>query len=93
MLEHVWTFVKRLATIGVLVVEADIESGSIITANLAIKQGKKVWAVPGPITSKVSFGTNKLIKDGFAQMATNSQDILGKGIKIEQLEIPNLDPM
>src|SRR5258708_19063345 len=96
---QLWTYPARnrivagLATIGVLVIEADIESGSIITANLAIKQGKKVWAVPGPITSKVSSGTNKLIKDGFAQMATNPQDILGKGSKVEQLDIPNLNPI
>jgi DNA processing protein len=92
---QLWTYPARnrivagLATIGVLVIEADEESGSMITANLAIKQGKKVWAIPGPITSKVSRGTNLLIKNGRAQMATSPWEMLGKSIKIEQLSLPD----
>jgi DNA processing protein len=93
---QLWTYPARnrivagLATIGVLVIEADEESGSMITANLAIKQGKKVWAIPGPITSKVSRGTNLLIKNGLAQMAITPFEILGKSIKVEQLNLPEL---
>jgi DNA processing protein len=99
MKAQLWTYPARnrivsgLATIGVLVIEADEESGSMITANLAIKQKKKVWAIPGPITSKVSRGTNKLIKEGLAQMATVPEDILGSKLKVEQLKMPELNPL
>jgi DNA processing protein len=47
-----------------LVVEAAIGSGALITAGEAIEQGRDVLAVPGPITSAVSAGTNRLIRDG-----------------------------
>lgn len=68
-----WTFPARnkiVAAISqeVIVVEAALKSGSLITAELARKLNKKVWAVPGPITSKVSEGTNMLIAEGKAQM-------------------------
>lgn len=48
----------------IIVVEAGAKSGSLITANLAIDQGKDVIVVPGPIFSEQSKGTNKLIQDG-----------------------------
>lgn len=48
----------------VIVVEANLRSGSLITAGAALEQGKDVMAVPGSIFSKNSVGTNKLIKDG-----------------------------
>ena len=65
---HLWKFPQRnkivasLASLGVLVIEAGEKSGSLITAGLAKKMGKKVYAVPGAITSSVSVGTNNLIK-------------------------------
>lgn len=48
----------------IIVVEAKEKSGSLITADYAIKQGKDVYAVPGNITSNNSYGTNKLISEG-----------------------------
>ncbi len=60
---------------SVIVVEGSYKSGSIITANYAINQGKEVWAIPGNIFSKNSEGTNQLIKDG-ANVLTNLNDIL-----------------
>ena len=58
----------------IIVVEAGEKSGSLITANLALEQGKDVMAVPGSIFSIESKGTNKLIKDG-AFPLTCSSDI------------------
>jgi len=79
---HLWKFPQRnkivagLAGLGVLVIEAGEKSGSLITAGLAKKMGKKVYAVPGPITSRISVGCNNLIKSGEAIMATSAADIL-----------------
>ncbi len=60
---------------GVAVVEAKKQSGSLITANLALEQGKEVYAFPGDITKETSKGTNELIKDG-AKMVLSLDDIL-----------------
>jgi len=49
---------------GVVVIEAGPKSGSLITANYAVQQGRDVFAVPGPIYSPQSLGTFNLIKDG-----------------------------
>lgn len=68
-----WTFPVRnriVAAISkeVIVIEAGVRSGSLITANIAKKLKRPLWAVPGPITSHQSSGTNALIADGLAQM-------------------------
>lgn len=60
---------------GVLVIEAGYRSGSTITANLAFKQGKKVFSIPSNIDSKLGIGTNSLIQKG-AKLVTNVKDIL-----------------
>ncbi|MEN8904544.1 MAG: DNA-processing protein DprA [Clostridiales bacterium] len=62
-------------SMGVLVVEAGSKSGSLITAELALNEGREVFSVPGNITSKYSLGTNQLIKDG-AKMVIDVNDII-----------------
>lgn len=75
-----FTYVQRDRIVAglskaVLVVEAGLNSGSLITASYAKKYGRKIFAVPGQITSEVSQGTIKLIKEG-AEAVTCAQDIL-----------------
>lgn len=67
-----WTFPARNRIVAALsektyVVEAALQSGSLITARLAYTLKRELWAVPGPITSRSSMGTNKLIADGKAK--------------------------
>lgn len=75
-----WTYIQRDRIVAglckaVLVTEAALESGSLITASYAKKFGRKIFAIPGPITSEVSKGTNKLIKEG-AEPLSEAKQIL-----------------
>lgn len=62
-------------SIGVLVVEAPQNSGALITAKHALDQNREIFAIPGPINSANSEGTNQLIKSG-AKLVTNINDII-----------------
>jgi DNA processing protein len=75
-----WTFPRRNRIVAglskaTLVVEAGEDSGALITANLAKKYGRKVFAVPNPLTSAVSQGVTQLLKEG-ATIIAGAQDIL-----------------
>jgi DNA processing protein len=62
---------------GTLVIEAEEESGSLITARLALDYSRDVFAVPGSIFSPASSGPNRLIQAG-AKMALSAQDVLNE---------------
>lgn len=77
-LKHLFPLRNRLIaglTLATLVIEAAPESGSLITAKLALEENREVLAVPGPVWSAQSEGTNHLLKSG-AKVCTSAQDVL-----------------
>lgn len=85
-----WTFPQRnrivvgLSGLGVLVIEAGLGSGSLVTARIAKEEKRKVYCVPGPINSKVSAGCNLWIKNKKAVMVTGTEEIIGKKRKVNR---------
>ncbi len=82
-------------SLGVVVVEAPEKSGALITAREAAEQGREVFGVPGPITSRASAGVNALLRDG-AGVVTGAEDILHAlatplGEHLARHRVPNQD--
>lgn len=83
-------------SLGVLITEAGAKSGALITAFQALEQNREVFAVPGPINSGKSAGSNQLIKEG-AKLVQGVQDIIRElenqiefSIKAPEKKQPNL---
>lgn len=78
---------------AVVVVESDVNGGSMITAGQAVEQGREVFAVPGRIDQAASRGCHKLIREGGAKLLTGVEDILEEWRATGQLEIKLDQPM
>ena len=79
---NAWNFPRRNRIVsglalGTIIIEAARRSGALITAGIAARQGKEVFALPGRVTDKQSWGAIKLIQDG-AKVACNPADVVAE---------------
>jgi DNA processing protein len=77
-------------SLGAVVIEAQLGSGALITADYALEQNREVFAFPGRATDRGSAGCNKLIREGRAKLVTSTEDILNEldlTVAVQQLEI------
>ncbi len=94
-----WMFVRRNTTIAalalaVVVVEAGEESGALITGDQARRLGRPLFAVPGPLGSAASVGTNALIASGSARALLSAQTVLEMlGLAASTALPPRADPI
>lgn len=72
-------------SLGVLVVEAALRSGSLISAHEAAEQGREVFAIPGPVDQLTSQGAHKLLKEGAALVETPSDVLEGLALCLKRL--------
>ena len=81
-------------SLGVLVVEAPMDSGVMHTVRFALEQGRDVFAVPGSIFSPTSLGANRLVQDG-AKLVTDAADVLEElnVMRLEQPSLPGFAPL
>ncbi|MFP4029729.1 MAG: DNA-processing protein DprA [Candidatus Brocadiia bacterium] len=79
-------------SLGVLVVEAGQQSGSLITARKAGEQGKDVFALPGPVSSPTSHGCHQLIRDGVTLVEDPRELAEELGSLTQPLELPGTPP-
>ncbi|MCL1940666.1 MAG: DNA-processing protein DprA [Synergistaceae bacterium] len=90
---NAWNFPERNRIIvglsdRLVVVEAPVDSGAMITAKLALDAGIEIWSVPGQITDKIALGTNKLLRDGANVLADIAEFIEIVGGRGNQYLIP-----
>jgi DNA processing protein len=78
-------------SLGVLIIEAHRQSGALITATLAVKQNRKIFALPGPVNRDSSRGCHQLIREG-AVLVETADDLL-KHLKSPLQQIPHFSPI